>query len=51
MIDVIKTTARTLIIDVIIRGTIGGVVEGLWAFMKENQEKVTDLFMKMRDGG
>jgi hypothetical protein len=51
MIDVIKTIARTLIVDIIIRGTIGGVVDGLWAFMKENQEKVTDLFMNMRDGG
>lgn len=51
MKDILRTITRTLIVDVIIRGTIGGVVEGLWAFIKENQEKVTDLFMEMRDGG
>lgn len=51
MIDVLKSTIKLLVVDVLIKCTLGGAVDGVWCFIKEHQKEVKDILDSTRDGG
>lgn len=51
MIDVLKSTIKLLVVDVLIKGTLGGAADGIWCFIKEHQKEVEDILKSVKDGG
>lgn len=51
MIDVLKSTIKVLVVDVLIKSTLSGAADGIWCFIKEHQKEVKDILNSVRDGG